>query len=308
MAGFDHDLHLSNLTVAVVTWNRQEELDALLLSLRSNPLLPENLPIVVLDNGSTPPYRHSEQDAFLEIHRSEINLGCAGGRNFLSSLIQTEFVLFLDDDGLLGEHSFKFDLLSYFRRDSSLACISGLVREKHHENTVYRHPWRIQPRNLCDAGFRSAPGIMGGCVIFRNEIFRECGMYPERSKYGGEEVVLAANMVARGWKLGFSNHLVLEHDPSDHGRLDKSEWAYEALKNRLWLASTMFSFPMKFTLWLSSLASIVVRLRFRVSLHKIIRVHREVRRERISGLASNVPRIKFWNLRVLRKLGLRAWL
>lgn len=91
------------VTAVVLTRDRPEMLERALDSLELNIGLPAT---IVIDNGSSP-YGVRAVAAVcadrggLELRRSDLDLGCAGGRRLGAGLAESEFVLFLDDDAEL---------------------------------------------------------------------------------------------------------------------------------------------------------------------------------------------------------------
>jgi GT2 family glycosyltransferase/glycosyltransferase involved in cell wall biosynthesis len=87
------------VTAVVLTRDRPAMLQRTLESL-------DGVRTLVIDNNSAPGPAHAlqaicEGRRAAELHRSERNLGCAGGRRLGASLVDTELVLFLDDDAEL---------------------------------------------------------------------------------------------------------------------------------------------------------------------------------------------------------------
>jgi glycosyltransferase involved in cell wall biosynthesis len=91
------------VTAVLLTHNRAELLGRALDSLEQSGPSPK---VIVIDNASASgPARRVAEDCArrpqVTLHRSEEDLGCAGGRRLGVRLADTEFVLFLDDDAEL---------------------------------------------------------------------------------------------------------------------------------------------------------------------------------------------------------------
>ena len=93
----------ARITSVILAHNRPELVTA---AVRSVTAAAVPVTVLVLDNNSDDPTRHAlcalaAEDPRVELHRSERNLGCAGGRRLATGLVETELVLFLDDDAEL---------------------------------------------------------------------------------------------------------------------------------------------------------------------------------------------------------------
>jgi GT2 family glycosyltransferase len=89
------------VTAVIISFNRPELALGVLHSLVHLTSVPLN--ILIIDNNSTPRTRRLLTEACaahqnIRLHLSDRNLGCAGGRRLALELIDTELVLFLDDD------------------------------------------------------------------------------------------------------------------------------------------------------------------------------------------------------------------
>ncbi len=92
------------VTAVILSHNRPELVLGALHSLVGVTSIP--VQILVIDNNSTPRNRRVLSEACaahpqIQLHLSERNLGCAGGRKLALELVDTELVLFLDDDAEL---------------------------------------------------------------------------------------------------------------------------------------------------------------------------------------------------------------
>ncbi len=93
----------SRVTALVLTRDRPEMLGRALDSLE---LTTSPVATIVIDNDSSPYGARAVAAAcadrsHVELHRSDLDLGCAGGRRLGVQLADSEFVLFLDDDAEL---------------------------------------------------------------------------------------------------------------------------------------------------------------------------------------------------------------
>jgi GT2 family glycosyltransferase len=91
------------ITAVILSRDRPELVAAAVRSVRAAAL---PVAVLVIDNNSDRPTRRvltalAAEDSRLAFRLSDRNLGCAGGRRLASELVETEFVLFLDDDAEL---------------------------------------------------------------------------------------------------------------------------------------------------------------------------------------------------------------
>ncbi len=89
------------VTAVIVSYNRPELILGALYSLIHVTSIPVN--IVIVDNNSTPATRRALTEACAEqsqirLHLSDRNLGASGGRQLGLELVETELVMFMDDD------------------------------------------------------------------------------------------------------------------------------------------------------------------------------------------------------------------
>jgi len=99
----------ARVTVVVLTRDRRELVAA---AVRSALRATVPLEVLVLATNPGPASRQTlnalaEEDPRVELVVLERNLGCAGGRRLASEHVDTEFVLFLDDDAELGEDALE---------------------------------------------------------------------------------------------------------------------------------------------------------------------------------------------------------
>ncbi len=92
------------VTAVIISHNRPERLLGSLHSLIQTTSIPVG--IVIVDNSSTLRTRQilaaaSTDHPQIDLHLSDRNLGAVGGRRLALGLVQTELVLFLDDDAEL---------------------------------------------------------------------------------------------------------------------------------------------------------------------------------------------------------------
>ena len=223
----------ARLTVVVLTHERREEL------LRTLARLVAELAagaIVVVDNGSCDGTEAAVAARFPAVQRVRLtrNLGAAG-RNHGVQRAATPYVAFCDDDtwwapGALARAAALLD--AYPR----LAVVTArvLVGATQREDAACRYMGACgRPDPAALPGLEVAGFLAGACVMRRNA-FLAAGGYEPRLFIGGEETLLALDLLAAGWRLAYVPELVVHHYPSP--RRDSGRRRHLLLRNALWCA------------------------------------------------------------------------
>ncbi len=215
----------------MITHNRSEELGRTLRLLES---LPEEPPIVVVDNGSS-----DGTGAMVRSRHPAVTLVAAGanlgavGRNVGVDLALTPYVAFCDDDTWYdpGALSQAADLLD---DHPTLAVVTASII--------------VEPRGVLDSiceemacsplpRHRGLPGhpllsFLAGVSVVRRSAFLAAGGFSERLWLGGEEELLASDLVRSGWDLAYVPEIVAHHHAS---RLrDAHLRRRHGIRNTLW--------------------------------------------------------------------------
>ena len=221
------------VTVVIITRNRKEEL---LRTLEWMTALPDQVPVVVVDNGSTDHTADAVAERFGQVTllRSARNLG-AVGRNLAVRDLNTRYVAFCDDDTRWrpGSLTRAADLLD---AHPQLASVTGriLVAPAMTEDPItpeLRHSpipgpaWLPGPAVL---------GVLAGASMFRVSAFRQVGGFSPRLWLGGEEELLAVDLAAAGWWMCWVPDVVIEHSPSPCR--DPRRRRQLGIRNTLWTA------------------------------------------------------------------------
>jgi GT2 family glycosyltransferase len=220
--------------VAVLTYNRLDEVARTVERMLSLPEQPE---IVVVDNGSTDGTATLLPRRFPTVRCLSLaeNLG-TGGRNAGVAALDTPYVALCDDDTWWEPGALRraADLMDAYPR---LAVIAGRVLVGA-EN-------RLDPicREMADSPIRvgtplpGAPvvGFLAGAVMVRRAAFRQVGGFEPRFFIGGEEELLALDLLSAGWEISYVDGVVVHHHPSVAGREAARRRAIMT-RNHLWVA------------------------------------------------------------------------
>jgi GT2 family glycosyltransferase len=223
----------ASVALVVLTHNRRDEL---LRTLDALAALPERAPICVVDNGS-----HDGTAAAVAQRHPAVRLVClphnlgAAGRNAGVHAMPADYVALCDDDTwwapgslaraahLLGEHP-------------TLAAITARVlvgaeeREDPASTAMAASPF-APPAGLPGTG---VVGFLAGACVMRRRAFLQVGGFEPRLLIGGEERLLALDLLAAGWSLAYAPELVVHHHPSQ--QRDSLRRRQLLLRNALWCA------------------------------------------------------------------------
>jgi GT2 family glycosyltransferase len=198
--------------------------------------LPDQAPVVVVDNGSTDHTADAVAERFGQVTllRSARNLG-AVGRNLAVRDIDSRYVAFCDDDTRWrpGSLTRAADLLD---AHPALASVTGRILVAP---AMTEDPITPELRNSPLPGPAWLPGpavlgVLAGASMFRLAAFRQVGGFSPRLWLGGEEELLAVDLAAAGWWMCWVPDVVIEHAPS--ACRDPRRRPQLGIRNTLWTA------------------------------------------------------------------------
>ncbi|GAB2596068.1 glycosyl transferase [Paractinoplanes abujensis] len=217
--------------VVVITWQRRDEALAAVQRLSE---LPERPPIVLVDNGSTDGTAAAVRAQFpdVDVVALDRNEG-AVGRNIGVARLRTPYVAFCDDDtwwepgsltraaGVLDEHP-------------RLALVNARIVV---EPSGAEDPIVAELRDSPVPGPDWLPGpalgsFLAGASVVRREAFVQVDGFSPRLWLGGEEELLATDLLSAGWELCYLDDLVVHHRASV--LRDATHRRRVGLRNTLW--------------------------------------------------------------------------
>jgi GT2 family glycosyltransferase len=252
----------SRVGVVVITYERREEA---LTAVGRLLALPERPPVVLVDNGSTDGTADAVRARYpaVDVVALRQNLG-AVGRNVGVARLSTPYVAFCDDDT--------------WWEPGSLACAAEML-DRHDRIAVLNARIVVEPAGVDDpivAELRDSPvpgpawlpgpaigSFLAGASVVRKDAFEAAGGFSARLWLGGEEELLATDLLSAGWELCYLPELVVHHRAS---KLRDSR-----LRRRVGLRNTLW-----FT-WLRRPAGPALR--------RTVFLARTVPRDRVSALA-----------------------
>jgi GT2 family glycosyltransferase len=221
------------VSVVVLTHQRPVELQRTLQRLWQ---LPEQPPIIVVDNASTPGTVDSVVRVFphVELVRCERNRGAAG-RNEGVARVRTPYVAFCDDDTWWEAGSLRSaaDLLDTHPRLAAVAARVLVGPDQRTDPTCER--MMQSPLHCGDLPGPALIAFMAGAVVMRTDAYLEVGGYERRLFLGAEEILMGLDLWTHGWRIVYSTDVATHHHPSRAGRDPTGRRIAEA-RNRLWIA------------------------------------------------------------------------
>jgi GT2 family glycosyltransferase len=217
--------------VVVITHQRRTEALATVGRLLA---LPEQPPIVLVDNGSSDGTAEAVRARFPQIEMLALseNLG-AVGRNLGVDRMRTPYVAFCDDDtwwepGALTRAADVLDACP------GLAIVNARIVV---EPGGADDPIVAELRDSPVPGPAWLPGpalgsFLAGASVVRRSAFVAAGGFSARLWLGGEEELLATDLISAGWEICYLEDLVVHHQAS---RLrDAGLRRRVGLRNTLW--------------------------------------------------------------------------
>ncbi|MFR9792959.1 glycosyltransferase family 2 protein [Streptomyces sp. MB22_4] len=218
-------------TVVVITHNRRTEL---LRTLGELARLPERPQVIVTDNGSTDGTAGAVERDFpgTTLLRPGRNLG-AVGRNLAVRHVRTPYVAFCDDDSWWepGSLARAADLLDARPR---LAAVTAriVVEPEGTEDPVVRE---LRDSPLPGPDWLPGPALgsfLAAATVMRTTAFRAGGGFHPGLWLGGEEELLACDLLRQGWWLAYAEELTVHHQASL--LRDSTARRVLGLRNTLW--------------------------------------------------------------------------
>jgi N-acetylglucosaminyl-diphospho-decaprenol L-rhamnosyltransferase len=199
--------------------------------------LPENPPVIVVDNASTDGTVAALDSEFgdrVDVIAMDRNAGAAG-RNAGVRAATSRFVAFADDDSawLPGALRLAAAHLDGHPRLAVLAARVLLGPNEEVDPTCEAMAASPLPRRDGLPG-PSVLGFIACGAVVRREAFLAAGGFDERYGVGGEEGPLAIELAMRGWDLAYLDDVTALHWPSPVR--NRSARRRTLIRNELWLA------------------------------------------------------------------------
>ena len=241
---------MPTITVIVLTFNQRQMTLECLATLAAQVGPP--FAVLLWDNGSTDGTLAAVSSAFpaVHVHRSESNLGVAGGRNAAAKLAivtsSPSHLLFLDNDMLL-EPDFVSGLFEPFRDNPTVGQTQAKLRFMHDRARLNDGGgarinyllWRVTPVGFgeIDRGQYDTvrPCIScGGAMMVRSDVFQKLGGFDMIfNPFGPEDLDFSLRLQQAGYQALFVPRAVAYHQVS-HTFGEGYSQEYARHKSRHW--------------------------------------------------------------------------
>lgn len=230
----------SRVSIVVLTYNRCEEVCRTLRGLRA---LQSGHRIIVVDNGCTDDTASCVRRQFPDVTLVQAggNLGAAG-RNWGVELVRTPYVAFSDDDTCWLPGALE-EAIRILDGHGDITVLNAQIRVGDDES--------LDPACAAMAG-SPLPGVegvgpeltgfMAGACVMRTCAYRRAGGYWPPLFIGGEEELLALDILADGGRIVYAPAVRTRHWPST--ARDSERRRRLMARNALWIAWMRFSVPM----------------------------------------------------------------
>lgn len=197
------------ISVIMITRNRRQILkEAIKRLLKSRDRFDE---VIVVDNGSSDGTPDMVRTQFPDFNLIQLpdNFGIPEARNIGALNASNEYLLFLDDDGVIDSSNFPH-LAVKLGEDEQLAVITFQVKEYRLENeelpmvngpTYQENDLTLEPTYT----------FCGGASMVKKSAFVESGMFPEHFHYSHEEDDLSFRLLADGYWIAFCPQVIFHH-------------------------------------------------------------------------------------------------
>ena len=199
-----------NAGIVIITRNRPDRLNSLLLKLRE---LEHDVPIVIVDNASNKTsfslYKFSRSPK-LRIVRLRKNL-FSPSRNTGIRLLKTDIVFFLDDD-VYPVCSFVDDVMRLFSEDRKLGLVTFELYDLHEQRVLTGNLIK-NPRYFPEAAF-----------AVRRSVWEKVGGFPQFSPARAFAAEFSIRLISSGYHLLYFPAIKIYHICSHKNPLGKSRF------------------------------------------------------------------------------------
>ena len=243
------------MAIVIVTRNRCLSLSRTLQRLHDLEL---RFPIVVVDNNSQDNTRRLVRERFPDVRLIPLNANLgAVARDYGVRAVKEPYVAFADDDSWYapGSLSRAIELFDEYAR-LGLLMSRVLVGPEERLDPMCRLMMRTPlPADPALPGYPIL-GFVGCGAVVRRSAYLAAGGYHQRFDTGGEEALLAIDIVRKGWALAYIPEVVSHHYASTQRNM--SERNVQGECNRIWTIWLRRRAPQALGLTLSLMAEATV--------------------------------------------------
>lgn len=225
------------ISVVMITHNRGNQIRIALEHLLE---MPERPRLIVVDNGSCDETADAARSLGpqVEVLALNHNLGCAG-RNIGVLRATTPYVAFSDDDswwhpGALSRAANLLDAHPSLGLLAARILVGPEERLDPLSHAMATSPLARFSRNEGKSVGVPIVGFAACGTVVRRSAFWEAGGFERHFGVGGEEQVLALDLLRKGWQLAYVAEIVAHHHPSPVRNQAKRK--RHEVRNALWSA------------------------------------------------------------------------
>jgi len=193
-------------------------------------LAPENLDVVIVDNGSRDGTTNflSQYECTLRINKT--NLGFSRANNQGAKLAQGEYLLFLNNDTQVI-HGFAEEMRRTFELDPRIGIVGCLIytmnlpRKVQHAGICFTQDYvpyelglpipSVAPGILNNdprvSMVHEVPAVTAACMMVKKSVFEELGGFDEAYINGWEDTDLVLKARERGYKVWYTGKTYITH-------------------------------------------------------------------------------------------------
>lgn len=204
-----------SITIVITTRNRKENLHRALSSCKIQTAKPQ---VIVIDDGSTDGTSVMVKKSFPDVllHRDEKSKGYIVQRNLAAYLLQTQYLISIDDDAMFSSSSVVEQVLSEFSIPNVGAVAIPFIDVCQDPTVVHQVP-------LSSKGDFATSSYIGTAHALRRDVFLHLGGYREQLFHQGEESDYCLRMLESGYVVKLGRSDVIQHFESprrDFRRMD----------------------------------------------------------------------------------------
>ncbi len=261
-----------NLTIVVLSCNRVDATITMLKTLEEICISFKGK-ILIADNGSTKETIDRLEDTIKQIPldckliKFGENLGVANGRNKAVENVDTDWIMFLDNDIYFTKDIFpsirksiakfgcKFLNLGLISSDKkTLFSFGGHIYLTPLNDGIHigcgstYNQENIENINIKEESL--ATFLFGGCSVLAKSAFLKCGGFDKNMFVGFEDIDFSIKIFNEGYKIGCCSELGLVHDHVKSKNEDDIEYEKQRFSNkRLYESAKYFESKYNFKVW-----------------------------------------------------------
>lgn len=210
----------ADVDVIILSWNRVEDTIAAVRSATEQVGVDHRIQIV--DQGSEPGNLAALEACLsgiprARLHKSERNLGVAGGRNAASAMGTARYIVALDSDAIFADPRSLQRAVAHLDRNPGLCALAFRIENFYtgrNDDSSWDYPGENDPYQR----FETTRFIGAGHAI-RRSTFEAVGGYDERLFFCGEELDLCYRMLNTGQRIDYVPDVAIRHKVSSEHRV-----------------------------------------------------------------------------------------